>query len=139
MMPTISPEARAIPLLKASAIPSSGSEIQRMRRSFAAWSLMMSRVPSVEPPSTRIYSRSGQSWERTLRMVSSRYFLLLKVMVMTENFTLSLVGTEEDAVRLEHPPCPDIGERREHPVQLESEVVYLSDHDEVENLSFVKG
>ncbi len=53
----ISPDAKAMPLLKASLMPSSGSLIQQSRS--RSWRRRMSSVPSVEAPSTTMVSMAG--------------------------------------------------------------------------------
>jgi hypothetical protein len=55
MYVTTSPVARASALLRASVCPSSGSEVHHARS--PAYREMISRVSSVEPPSTTRYSR----------------------------------------------------------------------------------
>ena len=81
--PTISPVAIAMPLLIASYRPLSGSDTTTRFGS----ARRMSRVASVEPPSTTMCSRSCHCCERTLASASGRYVAALSVGVTRVSFT----------------------------------------------------
>src|SRR5215510_4224419 len=68
----------------ASYIPRSGSLFQKVNCD--SYFRMMSRLPSVEPPSMMMYSRLGYCWASTERMVASRYRAELKTGVTSEIF-----------------------------------------------------
>src|SRR5215813_10681975 len=69
--PISSPEERPKPLLMASYMPRSGSLIHEC--SCVSYRRRISMLPSVDRPSTTMYSRFGYPWLSTDRNVASRY------------------------------------------------------------------
>src|SRR5208283_1138111 len=97
----IGPCAIAIPLFMASDCPRSLSEIQRMWGCQEAHALMISTVPSDEPPSTTMCSATGHSCAITIFRQDSikRSAFRVGVMTLIKGSLLGAIPNDPDACR----------------------------------------